>query len=51
MSHTQRYVLTEKGRLTITAPLAAQEANTQELTELAASMHAARGNFQGLRCR
>jgi hypothetical protein len=36
VSHTHRYVLTEKGRLTITALLAAQEANTQELTELAA---------------
>jgi hypothetical protein len=36
VSHTHRYVLTEKGRLTITALLAAQQANTQELTRLAA---------------
>jgi hypothetical protein len=36
VSHTHRYVLTEKGRFTITALLAAQEANTQQLTQLAA---------------
>jgi hypothetical protein len=36
VSHTHRYVLTEKGRHTITALLAAQQANTQQLTQLAA---------------
>jgi hypothetical protein len=36
VSHTHHYVLTEKGRFTITALLAAQQANPQQLTELAA---------------
>ncbi len=36
VSHTHRYVLTKKGRMTITALLAATDANTQELTKLAA---------------
>jgi hypothetical protein len=36
VSHTHRYVLTEKGRLTITALLAAADANTEQLTKLAA---------------
>ena len=36
VSHTHRYVLTEKGRSTITALLAAQQANAQQLTQFAA---------------
>jgi hypothetical protein len=36
VSHTHRYILTEKGRLTITALLAAQQANTEKLSQLAA---------------
>ena len=36
VSHTHRYVLTEKGRQTITALLAAHDADTVQLTKLAA---------------
>lgn len=36
VSHTHRYVVTQKGRITITALLAAQQADTQQLTQLAA---------------
>jgi hypothetical protein len=36
VSHTHRYVLTEKGRFTITALLSAQQADVDKLTKLAA---------------
>jgi hypothetical protein len=36
ITHTHRYALTEKGRLVITAILAAQNASTKQLAELAA---------------
>jgi len=36
VSHTHRYLLTEKGRLIITAILAAQNASTKQLAALAA---------------
>jgi len=37
VSHTHRYLLTEQGRLIITAILAAQNASTKQLAALAAS--------------
>ena len=36
VQHTHRYILTDKGRLTITAILAAQNASTKQLPQLAA---------------
>lgn len=36
VQHTHRYILTDKGRLTITAILAAQNASTKQLVQLAA---------------
>jgi hypothetical protein len=36
VSHTHRYVLTEKGRVVITALLAAADADTEQLTKIAA---------------
>ena len=35
VQHTHRYILTEKGRITITAILAAQNASTKRLVQLA----------------
>ena len=35
VQHTHRYILTDKGRLTITAILAAQNASTKQLVQLA----------------
>jgi len=36
VAHTHRYVVTKKGRLIITALLAAAQADTEQLTKLAA---------------
>jgi len=36
VSHTHRYQLTEAGRIAVTALISARNANTQELTKMAA---------------